>query len=127
MKDMLDSGLIPAVELTDIFRQARESDIVLNAHAINRGEMPKISGKTGDYFFIPGGDNINDLVSGLAAQRLPKAYGVNPFEDIQILTPSRKRNGGTGNINRVMQAVLNPPAEDKPQIVFNGITFRFRG
>lgn len=58
---MLDSGLIPAVELTDIFRQARESDIVLNAHAINRGEMPKISGKTGDYFFIPGGDNINDL------------------------------------------------------------------
>ncbi|MDY4585381.1 MAG: ATP-dependent RecD-like DNA helicase [Oscillospiraceae bacterium] len=124
LKDMLDSGLIPAVELTDIFRQARESDIVLNAHAINRGEMPKISGKTGDYFFIPGGDNINDLVSGLAAQRLPKAYGVNPFEDIQILTPSRKRNGGTGNINRVMQAVLNPPAEDKPQIVFNGITFR---
>ena len=124
LKDMLDSGLIPAVELTDIFRQARESDIVLNAHAINRGEMPKISGKTGDYFFIPGGDNINDLVSGLAAQRLPKAYGVNPFEDIQILTPSRKRNGGTGNINRVMQGVLNPPAEDKPQIVFNGITFR---
>ena len=55
---------------------------------------------------------------------MPKAYGVNPFEDIQILTPSRKRNGGTGNINRVMQAVLNPPAEDKPQIVFNGITFR---
>lgn len=124
LKDLIDSGRIPCVELNEIFRQARQSDIVMNAHAINRGEIPKSSGRTGDYFFIECGDDAPDVIAGLIKQRLPKAYGFNAAEDIQILCPSRKRIGGTQNLNSVLQAVLNPPSEDKPEFVLNGIIYR---
>ncbi|MBQ5327171.1 MAG: ATP-dependent RecD-like DNA helicase [Oscillospiraceae bacterium] len=124
LKDLLDSQLVPSVQLTDIFRQAQESDIVVNSHAINQGIYPKTSGKTGDYFFIETGENAEDLICSLVKQRLPKAYGFDSFEDIQVLTPSRKRRGGTTNLNACLQAVLNKEDGTKPEIVFNGITFR---
>ncbi len=124
LKDLLDSQLVPNVQLTDIFRQARQSDIVVNSHAINQGIYPKTSGKTGDYFFIETGENVEDLISGLVQTRLPRTYGFDSFDDIQVLTPSRKRRGGTTNINATLQSVLNPETDGKPQLTFNGITFR---
>ncbi len=125
LKDLLDSGIVPNVQLTDIFRQARQSDIVVNSHAINSGKMPRMSGKTGDYFFIESDEErIENLVSSLVQTRLPRAYGFDSFEDIQILCPSRKKRSGTTNLNMVMQKTLNPAANPKDEIAFNGIIFR---
>ncbi|MBR5521252.1 MAG: ATP-dependent RecD-like DNA helicase [Oscillospiraceae bacterium] len=125
LKDLLESGMVPNVQLTDIFRQAQESDIVVNAHAINSGAYPRTSGKTGDYFFIESDENrIETLVASLVESRLPRAYGFDSFEDIQILCPSRKRRGGTQNLNTIMQNILNPQDKSKNEIAFNGIIFR---
>ncbi len=125
LKDLLESNMVPNVQLTDIFRQARESDIVMNSHAINKGQLPHTSGRTGDYFFIDTDEErIEGLVSGLVRTRLPRAYGFDCFEDIQILCPSRKKRGGTTNLNMIMQKVLNPAQNPKDEIAFNGIIFR---
>ena len=124
LKDLLDSGIVPNVQLTDIFRQAQESDIVVNSHAINQGAYPKTGGMTGDYFFIEAGENVESYITGLVQTRLPRAYGFDSFEDIQILSPSRKRRGGTVNLNATLQAALNPADKAKPELQFNGITFR---
>ena len=123
-KDLLDCGIVPNVQLTDIFRQARESDIVVNSHAINQGVYPKTGGRTGDYFFIESGENVEDYITGLVQTRLPRAYGFDSFEDIQILSPSRKRRGGTVNLNAALQSALNPENPAKPEIAFNGVVFR---
>ena len=124
LKDLLDCGIVPNVQLTDIFRQARESDIVVNSHAINQGVYPKTGGRTGDYFFIESGENVEDYITGLVQTRLPRAYGFDRFEDIQILYPSRKRRGGTVNLNAALQSALNPENPAKPEIAFNGVVFR---
>ncbi|MBR5873852.1 MAG: ATP-dependent RecD-like DNA helicase [Oscillospiraceae bacterium] len=124
LKDLLDCGIVPNVQLTDIFRQARESDIVVNSHAINQGVYPKTGGRTGDYFFIESGENVEDYITGLVQTRLPRAYGIDSFEDIQILSPSRKRRGGTVNLNAALQSALNPENPAKPEIAFNGVVFR---
>ena len=124
LKDLLDCGIVPNVQLTDIFRQARESDIVVNSHAINQGVYPKTGGRTGDYFFIESGENVEDYITGLVQTRLPRAYGFDSFEDIQILSPSRKRRGGTVNLNAAIQSALNPENPAKPEIAFNGVVFR---
>ena len=124
LKDLLDCGIVPNVQLTDIFRQARESDIVVNSHAINQGVYPKTGGRTGDYFFIESGENVEDYLTGLVQTRLPRAYGFDSFEDIQILSPSRKRRGGTVNLNAALQSALNPENPAKPEIAFNGVVFR---
>ena len=124
LKDLLDCGIVPNVQLTDIFRQAQESDIVVNSHAINQGVYPKTGGRTGDYFFIESGENVEDYITGLVQTRLPRAYGFDSFEDIQILSPSRKRRGGTVNLNAAIQSALNPENPAKPEIAFNGVVFR---
>lgn len=124
LKDLLDCGIVPNVQLTDIFRQAQESDIVVNSHAINQGVYPKTGGRTGDYFFIESGENVEDYITGLVQTRLPRAYGFDSFEDIQILSPSRKRRGGTVNLNAALQSALNPENPAKPEIAFNGVVFR---
>ncbi len=124
LKDLLDSDIVSNVQLTDIFRQAQESDIVVNSHAINQGVYPKAGGRTGDYFFIESGENVESYITGLVQTRLPRAYGFDSFEDIQILSPSRKRRGGTVNLNATLQSALNPEDKSKPEIAFNGIIFR---
>ena len=124
LKDLLDCSIVPNVQLADIFRQARESDIVVNSHAINQGVYPKTGGRTGDYFFIESGENVEDYITGLVQTRLPRAYGFDSFEDIQILSPSRKRRGGTVNLNAALQSALNPENPAKPEIAFNGVVFR---
>lgn len=110
LRDIIDSGIVPVVKLTRIFRQALTSRIVTNAHKVNRGEMPDMSnGKDADFFFIKQDDGqqaANDIVK-IVKERIPKAYGYN-INDIQVLTPMKNGAVGTNNLNIILQEALNP-------------------
>src|SRR5699024_3679854 len=95
LRDMILSGKVPVTELTEIFRQAQKSDIVMNAHAINSGKMPVQSGKDGDFFIMRKADteSVIQTVTELCKNRLPNYYGLNPSQ-IQVLSPSRKQGAG---------------------------------
>ena len=110
--DIIESGAVPVVRLTRIFRQAMGSKIITNAHKINNGNIPDLSGgKNSDFFFISieDGDKervVNEIVS-LCSERLPTYYKVNPISDIQVLTPMRRGDSGADNLNKLLQATLN--------------------
>lgn len=109
LKDIICSGKIDVVCLTEIFRQAKESLIVSNAHKINRGEMPELMCRNKDFFFIARNDSkaiINTVVS-LCKTRLPKTYGYDPIGQIQVITPMRKGEIGCVNLNKELQKALN--------------------
>ena len=114
LKDLVNSEYIPTVRLTEIFRQAAESNIVVGAHAINSGEYPDFSKKDTDLFFLrrEGVNQVVDTVVDLCTNRLPKNMNI-PSNQIQVLTPSRKFEVGTIILNRKLQEALNPPNEDK--------------
>lgn len=126
LHDMIASGVIPVVELTEVFRQAMESLIVENAHRIVKGEPPKLGVRDKDFFFMRTDSPFiaAKTVSDLCAARLPRAYGYSPLDDIQIICPSRMGECGTNNINRVMQASLNPPDASKPETTVGATVFR---
>lgn len=126
LHDLINSNLLPTVELTEVFRQAMQSLIVTNAHKIVRGENIDVSNKNNDFFFMSRtvASSAAQTVSDLLTSRLPKAYGYSPLEDIQILCPSRKGETGSININRLIQATLNPPSADKKEITSQGKLFR---
>ncbi|MBO5248981.1 MAG: ATP-dependent RecD-like DNA helicase, partial [Clostridia bacterium] len=126
LKDILSSGCVPAVELTEIFRQARESLIVTNAHAVLRGEMPVLKETKKDFFFLSAENPYAavQLAVDLAAQRLPNAYGFSPATEIQVLTPTRKGTAGTANLNRELREKINPAAYNKKELTFRDIVFR---
>lgn len=120
LKDIIGSGAVSVVELNEIFRQARESLIVVNAHKINSGMMPSLkpSGrKADDFYFIEQEDpeevlkTILDLVTG----RLPRSFGFDPVDDIQVLTPMHKGIVGAANLNAQLQKELNPSGEEVPR------------
>lgn len=123
--DIIKSGAVPVVRLTEIFRQAQESDIIKNAHKINSGVVPELKNQGGDFFFLQRmePERIADTVVGLIGERLPKNMGIAP-EEIQVLSPSRKSGAGTGELNLRIQAAINPPAEDKKEKTVGGVTFR---
>ena len=127
LSDLISSGKIPCIHLTEIFRQSMQSLIVMNAHKIVNGEMPEITRKDNDFFFIGCHDisSVSDKIVELCSSRLPKAYHYSPLEDIQVLCPSRKGEllGVTG-MNAKLQAVLNPKTELTSEIVFEGNIFR---
>ncbi len=114
LHDLIDSGVLPVVKLTQVFRQALESDIVANAHRIVMGEMPELTNKTGDFFFLPQTSYADtaETVVDLCARRLPATYGTSVFEGIQVLCPGRKGEIGTAALNARLQAVLNPERVD---------------
>ena len=117
LKDIIASGAFKVVRLTEIFRQAEESAIVMNAHRINRGEYPKLNDKEKDFFFIKRQDTellIETLVE-LVTKRLPGYLNCDVFQDIQVLTPMRKSELGARNLNMVLQKALNPPAPHKKE------------
>lgn len=122
--DILDSESLPSVRLSKIFRQAEESLIVTNAHAINRGEMPRLDIKDRDFFFMPRESDaqIASTVANLCAERLPRAYG-DP-EGIQVISPTRRGNSGTDKLNSVLQAAINPPERGKREYKFKDTVFR---
>ena len=112
LKALIDSQKIPVIQLTEIFRQAQESMIVTNAHRINKGESPELTGDTDrNFFFIEKDDPevITELVCSLIAERLPSHYNYHPIDDIQLLCPMRRGVLGTENLNKRLQEVLNPP------------------
>ena len=123
--DILSSGVIPAVRLTEIFRQAGKSRIVSCAHQINAGEQPDLTANTGGLFFLRRGEAVRaaETVSELCSARLPSRMGI-PVQDIEVLSPTRKGEAGTVALNRRLQAALNPPAEGKNEKIFGSVTFR---
>ena len=123
--DMLRSGRLPTVRLTEIFRQARQSLIVMNAHRVNQGQMPELKATGSDFFFMrrQSEDAVAQLIRDLCATRLPKNMGI-PADQIQVLSPTRKGGVGTGSLNRMLQAALNPPAPDKRERPFGDYVFR---
>lgn len=126
LRDLIDSGLVPMVQLKEIFRQAAQSLIVTNAHSIIHGEIPVLNNRENDFFFMKSDSEENSLrlVLELCKTRLPKAYGYDPLDDIQVLCLSRMGTVGTGNVNRELQIALNPPGKDKRELNFMGMLFR---
>ncbi|MBQ8567763.1 MAG: ATP-dependent RecD-like DNA helicase [Oscillospiraceae bacterium] len=126
LKDMIDCGRLTVVQLTEIFRQAQQSAIITNAHKIVSGENPVLDIKDSDFFFMQRLDSseAERLVSDLYKERLPKAYGYSPFDDIQVLCPSRKGALGVVELNKSLQAVINPP--DKKLAEVKGMQYVFR-
>ncbi|MFS8541009.1 MAG: AAA family ATPase, partial [Tissierellales bacterium] len=116
LRDIINSQAVKVVKLDEIFRQAKESHIVVNAHRINKGEYP-ILNKGKDFFFIKEQDpqNIVNIIINLCKERLPSYYGVDPVKDIQVLTPMKKGEVGLNSLNRHLQEVLNPKSPHKKE------------
>ncbi len=115
--NIIASGIVPTVRLTEIFRQAAESMIVSNAHRIVTGQPPQKGGLDSDFFMLESdGEACADLVCDLVCRRLPQSYGFDPFEDIQVLCPSKIGPLGTVALNAALQQRLNPPGPGRPQI-----------
>ena len=116
LRDIIRSGQFPVVELKKIFRQASESDIVVNAHKINKGEQVEINNKSWDFFFLKryDADIIIRVVIALIQEKLPKYVEAKPFE-IQVLTPMRKGLLGVERLNQILQRYLNPPDASKKE------------
>ncbi len=124
--DILASEKFPAIRLKKVFRQAAESKIISNAHAIINNEKADFSDKTSDCFFLHRNDKYSSLNSivELVTERLPNAYGINPVTDLQILCPSRMLDTGTVNLNNILQERLNPLKKGMVQLSFKGFYLR---
>lgn len=126
LHDLIASNCVPVVQLREIFRQSMNSLIVTNAHRIVKGEMPDLVTRTSDFFFLSDNDpqSISDTLIDLCRKRLPAKYGYSPLSDIQVLSPSRKGDLGTVELNKKMQAALNPAGGKKREISVGGTLFR---
>jgi len=126
LKDMIDSKVINVVTLNEIFRQARESMIVVNAHRINNGEPLYLNSKGKDFFFIKKDTNelILDEIIGVVSERLPKYYKLDKLKDIQVLSSMRKGDLGVTNLNNELQKYLNKPEKFKVEESFAKRIFR---
>jgi exodeoxyribonuclease V alpha subunit len=122
--DLIESGAVPVVRLTEIFRQAKDSFIITNAHRVNEGQLPVLDApKESDFFFIEEDDpeKVLATIKTMGADRVPKKFGFDPMGDIQVLTPMHKGVCGSENLNRELQATLNPTG---PSIQRFGRTYR---
>ncbi len=122
---LIRSKAVPAVSLTEIFRQARESAIIMNAHGVDRGIVPDLNNKARDFFYLGRRDapRTVDTIVELCRTRLPQNMGIPP-EQIQVLTPTRKRGAGTAALNRALQEALNPANQGKSERAFGPYIFR---
>lgn len=113
--DILASRILPTVRLTEIFRQAESSLIVMNAHRVNRGDLPRVEapedGVEPDFFFIEREEpaEVLETIRTLVAERIPRKFGLDPVRDVQVLSPMRRGDLGVETLNRELQATLNPP------------------
>ncbi len=123
--DLIRSGVVPTVRLTEIFRQAAQSAIIRNAHLINQGQVPDLRRNQGDFFCLARRDpeEVLDTIVDLCRRRLPERLGI-PADQIQVLSPTRRRGTGTRALNQVLQAALNPPLEGKGERRFGDWVFR---
>ena len=133
LRDLLAAGAIPRVRLTQIFRQAQQSGIVVNAHRINHGQPPQLTG-FGDFYWFgcePPGDSglqpaeeTAKLVVDIVARRIPAKFGLDPVRDVQVLTPMHRGPAGAGNLNALLQEALTPPRDGTPEKRYGGRVFR---
>ena len=124
LADLIGSGAVPTVRLTEIFRQAAASKIIVNAHRINQGQMPERSGKTeSDFYFISADtpEDIHDKLLQVVAERIPQRFGLDPINDVQVLTPMNRGGLGARSLNVALQQRLNPSAE--PRVTRFGWTY----
>ena len=123
--DCLRSNMLPTVRLTEIFRQAQESLIVMNAHRVNQGELPDLKNVTSDFFFMrrQSEDALRQTIRDLCTTRLPQNMGI-PSDQIQVLTPTRKGGVGTWSLNALLQDALNPAGGGKKERQSGEFTFR---
>lgn len=126
LRDLIESNVIKYTKLTDIFRQSKKSNIIVNAHRINNGKYPILNEKNSDFFFLKTNNPIitRNTVVDLIKNRLPKAYSYNFHKDIQILTQTRKGICGVYELNRILQEVLNPKTKDSLELNFGNKVFR---
>ncbi|NLY54913.1 MAG: ATP-dependent RecD-like DNA helicase [Firmicutes bacterium] len=127
LRDLIASGVVPVVRLSKIFRQGETSQIVVNAHRINRGQMPVLNQKEGDFFHLPESEpeKVLRLILDLVTDRLPKTYQLDPTQDIQVLAPMRRGLIGVENLNTVLRDALNPPSPLKAELTLGTRTFRY--
>ena len=126
LSDLIRSGVVPTVRLAEVFRQAAESAIIRSAHQVNQGVGPDLNNDRGqDVFFLRRPDPISaeETIVELVSRRLPENMGI-PSHQIQVLSPTRKYDGGTASLNRAIQAAVNPPTEGKGERKFGPYTFR---
>jgi exodeoxyribonuclease V alpha subunit len=128
LKDIIDSGITPVVQLNEIFRQAKESSIIINAHKINEGIIPNLKStrdKLDDFYFIEQEDpqKVLELIINLVKDRIPKRFGFDAINDIQVLTPMHRGTAGAGNLNVELQKAINPGDEG---VVRGGRNFRVK-
>ena len=123
--DLIRSGIVHTIALTEIFRQAQQSLIVMNAHAVNHGQLPLLTATDRDFFFMKrrSPEAVVNTIVELCAQRLPKNMGISSSE-IQVISPTRKGETGTYRLNLALQAALNPKAATKREKQFGEISFR---
>ena len=126
LKDIIESDIVNVFKLTKIFRQAEESMIVVNAHNINSGEMPRFNEKGGDSFLVNAStyNEITNKLIELVTERIPNFKECNSIEDIQVITPMRKGALGANSLNKALQKVLNPYASYKKEIIVGDKAFR---
>ncbi len=126
LNDIIGCGKFNVVKLNKIFRQAEQSLIVTNAHAINRGEMPVLNRRDSDFFFLEKNDSneVISLLLSFVSERLPKKYGVHPLDDIQVISCTRKGALGTKELNISFQQALNPPHHKKAERKYGSVIFR---
>jgi exodeoxyribonuclease V alpha subunit len=117
LRDIIESGVAAVVRLSEIFRQAAGSYIVVNAHRIDQGKVPLFPREATDFFLFPAEDaeQAADLVVDLVQNRIPRRFGYDPMEDVQVLSPLHRGAAGVGELNRRLQAALNPPTSTKPE------------
>lgn len=125
LKDIIDSGCFKVVMLNEVFRQAQDSDIVMNAHMINSGQHILLDNDSKDFFMLKRSDpnQIINVVLQLIVEKMPKYVNAG-MTDIQVLSPMRKGELGVENLNVILQRYVNPPAPHKAELVFRDITFR---
>ena len=126
LSDILESGVVPAVELTEIFRQDEKSMIVYNAHRINHGEAPRLNAKGSDFFFERASSPVDaaQRIVQLCAVRLPKFLGLDPVRQMQVLSPTKKGDCGVWMLNQMLQTEFNPASPHKKERVRGDTTFR---
>jgi len=128
LANLIDSGAVPTIRLTEIFRQAAESQIVQAAHRINAGKIPNLrppNGQTDFYFVsVDEPEEAVERILAVVTERIPKRFGFDPVQDVQVLTPMHRGDLGSRNLNQLLQQNLNPPATDKAEIQRFGHVYR---
>ena len=129
LRDLIDSGTVPVVRLTEVFRQAAGSQIIMAAHRIRRGQIPaSTKDRESDFFFVPRDEpeQIAAMIEELVKNRIPSRFGMDPIRDVQVICPMNRGSLGVRELNQQLQRVLNPPGLDTPAVEKYGWRFQVR-